>query len=109
MQYDAKMTTSHKMRRKIVVFLSDTEEAIKNISLTQDLCMSSACATPEYTNYTPEFSACLDYIFYERDKFEVEQVIPMPSKEELTLNTGLPSVVFPSDHISLCTDLKLKE
>ncbi|XP_011158190.3 2',5'-phosphodiesterase 12 isoform X1 [Solenopsis invicta] len=87
---------------------SNTEEAIKNISLTQDLCMSSACGTPEYTNYTPEFSACLDYIFYERDKFEVEQVVPMPSKEELTLHTGLPSVVFPSDHISLCADLKFK-
>ncbi|XP_018394353.1 PREDICTED: 2',5'-phosphodiesterase 12 [Cyphomyrmex costatus] len=87
---------------------SNAEEVIKNISLTQDLCMSSACGTPDYTNYTPEFSACLDYIFYERDKFEVEQVIPMPSKEELTLHTGLPSVVFPSDHISLCADLKLK-
>lgn len=88
---------------------SDTEEAIENISLTQDLCMSSACGTPQYTNYTPEFSGCLDYIFYEKDKFEVEQIIPMPSKEELTLHTGLPSVVFPSDHISLCADLKLKE
>ncbi|XP_011338566.1 2',5'-phosphodiesterase 12 isoform X2 [Ooceraea biroi] len=87
---------------------SNTEEAIKDISLTQDLRMSSACGTPEYTNYTPEFSDCLDYIFYEKDKFEVEQVVPMPSKEELTLHTGLPSVVFPSDHISLCADLKLK-
>ncbi|KAL6254856.1 hypothetical protein P5V15_014195 [Pogonomyrmex californicus] len=87
---------------------SNAEETIKNISLTQDLYMSSACGTPEYTNYTPQFSACLDYIFYERDKFEIEQVIPMPSKEELTLHTGLPSVVFPSDHISLCADLKLK-
>ncbi|KMQ88325.1 2 -phosphodiesterase 12-like protein [Lasius niger] len=87
---------------------SNAEEAIENVSLTQDLCMSSACGTPEYTNYTPEFSGCLDYIFYERDKFEVEQIIPMPSKEELTLHTGLPSVVFPSDHISLCADLKLK-
>ncbi|XP_011063535.1 PREDICTED: 2',5'-phosphodiesterase 12 isoform X4 [Acromyrmex echinatior] len=87
---------------------SNTEETVKNISLRQDLCMSSACGVPEYTNYTPEFSACLDYIFYERDKFEVEQVVPMPSKEELTLHTGLPSVVFPSDHISLCADLKLK-
>ncbi|XP_072743590.1 2',5'-phosphodiesterase 12 [Anoplolepis gracilipes] len=87
---------------------SNVEEAVENVSLTQDLLMSSACGTPTYTNYTPAFSACLDYIFYERHKFEVEQVIPMPSKEELTLHTGLPSVVFPSDHISLCADLKLK-
>lgn len=88
---------------------SDAEEAVRNISLMQDLCLSSACGTPVYTNYTPVFSACLDYIFYERNKFDVEQVVPMPSKEELTLHTGLPSVVFPSDHISLCADLKLKE
>ncbi|XP_012224589.1 2',5'-phosphodiesterase 12 isoform X2 [Linepithema humile] len=88
---------------------SNAEEAIENISLTQDFCMSSACGTPEYTNYTPEFSGCLDYIFYERDKFEIQQVIPLPNKDELTLHTGLPSVVFPSDHISLCADLKLKE
>ncbi|XP_011150395.1 2',5'-phosphodiesterase 12 isoform X2 [Harpegnathos saltator] len=88
---------------------SNAEEEVANVSLTQDLRMSSACGTPEYTNYTPNFSACLDYIFYERDKFEVEQVIPMPSKEEITLHTGLPSIVFPSDHISLCADLKFKE
>ncbi|XP_032687861.1 2',5'-phosphodiesterase 12-like [Odontomachus brunneus] len=88
---------------------SNAEEVVENVSLTQDLQMSSACGTPEYTNYTPEFSACLDYIFYERDKLEVEQVIPMPSKEEITLHTGLPSVVFPSDHISLCADLKFKD
>lgn len=88
---------------------SDADEVVENISLEQDLCMSSACGTPEYTNYTPLFADCLDYIFYEKDKFEVEQVVPMPSKEELTLHDGLPSIVFPSDHISLCADLKLKE
>lgn len=87
---------------------SNPEEAVDNISLTQDLSMSSACGTPEYTNYTPEFSGCLDYIFYEKDKFEVQQVVPMPSKEEIILHTGLPSVVLPSDHVSLCVDLKLK-
>lgn len=68
--------------------------------------LSSACGTPKYTNYTGTFSGCLDYIFYQMDHLEVEQVIPMPSEEELSLYTGLPSVVFPSDHISLCVDLK---
>ncbi|KAM0733217.1 2',5'-phosphodiesterase 12 [Formica fusca] len=102
------LMTENYVPETCVDWRSNAEEAIENVSLMQDLCMSSACGTPEYTNYTPEFSGCLDYIFYERDKFEVEQIIPMPSKEELTLHTGLPSVVFPSDHISLCADLKLK-
>lgn len=79
-----------------------------NISLSQNMQFASACGTPEYTNYTVEFSGCLDYIYYQTERLEVEQVIPMPSNEEITLHIAIPSVVFPSDHISLCADLKLK-
>lgn len=82
------------------------EEEIKNVSLRHDLKLSSACGTPEYTNYTPTFSGCLDYIYYERENLGVEQVVPMPSKEEIAAFEGLPSVIFPSDHIALCADLK---
>ncbi|XP_076238085.1 2',5'-phosphodiesterase 12 isoform X2 [Calliopsis andreniformis] len=85
---------------------SSPNEHVENIFLKHDFNLSSACGTPEYTNYTGGFAGCLDYIFYQTDRLEVEQVIPMPSKEELSLYTGLPSVVFPSDHISLCADLK---
>lgn len=82
------------------------EETVKGVSLTYNVRFASACGTPIYTNYTPEFSGCLDYIFYEKNKLEVEQVIPMPNDEELALYVGLPSIVLPSDHISLCADLK---
>ncbi|KAI4492309.1 hypothetical protein M0802_009890 [Mischocyttarus mexicanus] len=85
---------------------SNSEETVKNVSLTSNISFASACGTPMYTNYTPLFSGCLDYIFYEKNKLEVEQVIPMPSLEEVSANVGLPSIVFPSDHISLCADLK---
>ncbi|XP_014603536.1 PREDICTED: 2',5'-phosphodiesterase 12 [Polistes canadensis] len=85
---------------------SNLEETVKDISLTHNISFASACGTPTYTNYTPVFSGCLDYIFYEKNKLEVEQVIPMPSLEEISVNIGLPSIVFPSDHISLCADLK---
>ncbi|XP_076763316.1 2',5'-phosphodiesterase 12 [Xylocopa sonorina] len=85
---------------------SSAEEHVENISIEHDLNLSSACGTPEYTNYTATFSGCLDYIFYQTDHLEVEQVIPMPSKTELSAYTGLPSVVSPSDHIALCADLK---
>ncbi|XP_043681471.1 2',5'-phosphodiesterase 12 isoform X3 [Vespula pensylvanica] len=85
---------------------SNLEETVKGVSLTYNVRFASACGTPIYTNYTPEFSGCLDYIFYEKNKLEVEQVIPMPNDEELALYVGLPSIVLPSDHISLCADLK---
>ncbi|XP_066594023.1 2',5'-phosphodiesterase 12-like isoform X2 [Prorops nasuta] len=83
-----------------------SEEKIENVSLFHDLQMDSACGKLPFTNYTPDFSGCLDYIFYQKDKLSVQQVVPTPSFEELTLHVGLPSVVFPSDHISLCVDLK---
>lgn len=69
--------------------------------------MTSACGTPKYTNFTVGFKDCLDYIYCEKNNFEVKQVIPLPSDEELTANQAIPSVLFPSDHIALVADLKL--
>ncbi|XP_015510986.2 2',5'-phosphodiesterase 12 [Neodiprion lecontei] len=85
---------------------SNPEEAVHSVSLSHDMSFASACGTPEYTNFTKGFADCLDYIYYQTDRLQVEQVIPMPSTEELTEYTALPSVVFPSDHISICADLK---
>lgn len=92
---------------KVFIFQSDAEEKVENISLSQATKLASACGTPEYTNYTVEFNGCLDYIFYETQNLKVTQVIPMPSDEEVKLNQAIPSVVFPSDHISICADLQL--
>ncbi|OAD56041.1 2',5'-phosphodiesterase 12 [Eufriesea mexicana] len=85
---------------------ADPTEMVQDVVLTHDLNLSSACGIPEYTNFTATFSGCLDYIFYQTDYLAVEQVIPIPSKETLKTYTGLPSIVFPSDHLSLCVDLK---
>ena len=53
------------------------------------------------------FKDCLDLILV-FDDLEVEQVVPLPSEEELRANTALPSIVFPSDHLALVCDLKWK-
>lgn len=37
---------------------------------------------------------------------EVEQVIPLPSHQEVTTYAALPSVSHPSDHIALICDLR---
>ena len=74
--------------------------------LRQSIPLKSACATPKYTNFTAGFADCLDYIYYEAPNFEVTQIVPFPSLEELTQHPALPSIVFPSDHIALISDLK---
>ncbi|KAJ8726280.1 hypothetical protein PYW07_000978 [Mythimna separata] len=87
---------------------SNKDEAVNGLSLKQDISLASACGTPPYTNFTAEFADCLDYIFYDKTNLEVEQVIPLPSVEEFKLHTALPSVVFPSDHVALVSDLQFK-
>ncbi|XP_063767983.1 2',5'-phosphodiesterase 12 isoform X2 [Eleginops maclovinus] len=66
----------------------------------------SACGQPAYTNYVGGFHGCLDYIFIQPDSIQVDQVIPLPSHQEVTTYEALPSVAHPSDHIALICDLR---
>lgn len=84
----------------------DVEQAVQDVELRQSFQLDSACGTPKYTNFTAGFADCLDYIFYEKNNLGVAQVVPLPSHEEVTQHTALPSIVFPSDHISLVSDLR---
>uniref|UniRef100_A0A2I3HA10 2',5'-phosphodiesterase 12 n=1 Tax=Nomascus leucogenys TaxID=61853 RepID=A0A2I3HA10_NOMLE len=87
---------------------SNGEEERCNMSLTHFFNLKSACGEPAYTNYVGGFHGCLDYIFIDLNALEVEQVIPLPSHEEVTTRQALPSVSHPSDHIALVCDLKWK-
>ena len=73
--------------------------------MQHNIDLVSACGTVDYTNYTPTFNGMLDYVFIDACHLAVEQVVPMPSHEEVTQYSGLPSVVFPSDHIAQVCDL----
>ncbi|KAJ9577226.1 hypothetical protein L9F63_006200, partial [Diploptera punctata] len=98
------ITTQH-IPEDCIDWSSNKEEEVKGVSLSHSLQFSSACGTPEFTNYTVGFSGCLDYIFYQNNQLEVSQVVPLPSTEELQQHIALPSIVFPSDHIALVADL----
>ncbi|XP_017773871.1 PREDICTED: 2',5'-phosphodiesterase 12-like [Nicrophorus vespilloides] len=74
-------------------------------TLFHPFSFKSACGTPQYTNYTKEFKACLDYIFVET-KMSVVDYVPFPSEDILKKDEGLPSAVFPSDHLPLIADVK---
>ncbi|KAJ2953565.1 hypothetical protein O0L34_g1166 [Tuta absoluta] len=87
---------------------SNENEAVRGVTLVQDTILDSACGTPPFTNFTDGFADCLDYIYYEKSNLEVEQVVPFPSEEELRAHVALPSIVFPSDHIALISDLRFK-
>ena len=82
----------------------DAQELIHDLELSHQLDMQSACGYPEYTNFTQNFTGCLDYIFHDRSTLKVVDIVPMPSHEAVTKDTALPSEKVPSDHLALvCT------
>ncbi|KAH8303927.1 hypothetical protein KR018_001349 [Drosophila ironensis] len=104
-----KLMTEQFIDSTLVDWRSNLEEAVSGVELSQPFKMDSACGTPEYTNFTTLFSGCLDYIYYQKDCFELLQSVPLPTEEEFKANTAIPSVVFPSDHVALIADLKFRE
>jgi len=87
---------------------SQEGEEVVGLALEHDQKFVSASGTPKFTNYTQGFKDCLDYIFIEEGLLEVDQVIPLPSEEELSQHIALPNIVFPSDHVAVVVDLKWK-
>ncbi|XP_070507871.1 2',5'-phosphodiesterase 12 [Chironomus tepperi] len=102
-----KLMTEGHVPQDFIDWGSKPEEAVINVELNQPFKIKSACGTPKFTNYTVGFKECLDYIFYQTDKFSVTKVVEMPSEAELSLHNAIPSVVFPSDHIAIVAELEI--
>ena len=82
------------------------EEQVLGLCIKHSFSMDSACGTPKYTNYTLGFQDCIDYIFYETDKLQVENIVPFPTEDELKKYDAIPNILFPSDHLASVVDLK---
>ncbi|CAN0448111.1 unnamed protein product, partial [Scytosiphon promiscuus] len=69
---------------------------------TLDLALASG--TPAFTNFTPEFTETLDYVFVDGGRREEKAAAGSDGSTSAT-TPGLPSEAFPSDHVSLVVDL----
>lgn len=69
----------------------------------------SACGIPDFTNFAGNFVGTLDYVLVDDNLFQVDDVFPSFTLDEVSEEVALPSSKFPSDHISLLCDLSWKE
>ncbi|KAF4683086.1 hypothetical protein FOZ62_026710 [Perkinsus olseni] len=89
-----------------------TEDAVGPLRLPSGPFMSSAKTLlgkePEFTNYTPTWQGCLDYVFYKegRGKLQSLSMDPLPSVDILTKQGTLPNSDIPSDHVPLKVNFK---
>lgn len=67
---------------------------------------------PSYTTWKiredgGEVCHCIDYVFYSRDTFSVENCLMFPNADEVGKNR-VPSFKYPSDHFSLAVDFQIR-
>lgn len=100
----------HWKEAKSFEFRAAPVAADKTLNLPESIAhpfnFASGCEIPDFTTYTPEFIDTLDYILYDQDKLQCLKSIPMFQRHQVS--PGLPNAVFPSDHIAIACDLKVK-
>lgn len=95
-----------------VFALNIQDPLLQDDAAPEDPVIESAQGEPAYTTWKvrEEGEQChtIDYIFYSSSAFSVNALLDFPSGE--TLGAGrVPSFQYPSDHFSLCADLRLKD
>lgn len=61
-----------------------------------------------FTNYTPNFSGVIDYIWYSSNGLSVAGLLGDIDKEYMQRVPGFPNYHFPSDHIALLAEFVVK-
>jgi hypothetical protein len=61
------------------------------------------------THAVPGYANTLDWICVDSARLDIVGVAPLPPLEELTRDVAMPSVEWPSDHVSLCCDLEWRD
>ncbi|CAO3640346.1 unnamed protein product [Mucor fragilis] len=62
----------------------------------------------DITNYTPGYKGTLDYIWYTSNTLDVMSLLGGVSQDYLDKVVGFPNPHFPSDHIPLMTEVRIK-
>ena len=61
------------------------------------------------THAVPGYANTLDWVCVDATQLRVDGVAPLPPLEALTRHVAMPSVEWPSDHVSLCCDLSWRD
>ena len=54
------------------------------------------------------FSGVIDFVFYEKNAFELKKVLPLPYGDKLDKQTPFPNQYQPSDHLAIIFEFKIK-
>jgi CCR4-NOT transcription complex subunit 6 len=84
---------------------------LSRVGMTHPFSLKSAYAAIgelSFTNYTPEFTDVIDYIWYSSNALHVTGLLGEVDKEYLQRVPGFPNYHFPSDHLALLAEFSVK-
>nr|CAG8435066.1 7323_t:CDS:2 [Entrophospora candida] len=61
-----------------------------------------------FTNFTPTFTGVIDYIWYSTNTLNVTKLLGGVDEEYISKIVGFPNAHFPSDHIIISTEFRVK-
>ncbi|KAI9298037.1 hypothetical protein K502DRAFT_300081 [Neoconidiobolus thromboides FSU 785] len=76
--------------------------------LSQQLILKSAYRGLNFTNFTPTFTGVIDYIWYTPMSLTISHTLGPIDPYYCSKFVGFPNVHFPSDHIPLLIEVKIK-
>ncbi|KAJ5823530.1 Leucine rich repeats (2 copies) [Penicillium robsamsonii] len=84
---------------------------LSRVGMTHPFKLKSAYSSMgelSFTNYTSDFTAILDYIWYSSNTLHVSALLGEVDKEYLRRVPGFPNFHFPSDHVALLAEFTVK-
>ncbi|CAG8480962.1 1422_t:CDS:2 [Funneliformis mosseae] len=79
--------------------------------LSHKLSLKSSYSNIEelpFTNFTPSFTGVIDYIWYSTNTLSVTGLLGGIDKEYLSKMVGFPNAHFPSDHVVILAEFRVK-
>jgi len=87
-----------------------TDEDFPAVKLPESFPKLSSAVDPPpaFTHYVGGFQAALDHVLHS-NQLRCTSFAPMPTEEDVTVETAMPSPSLPSDHVSLVCDFVVEE
>jgi len=86
--------------------VNGTDDREQRIRWGERVENDQASGEPAFTSCTEIFACTLDYIWFLEDRVCVEELLELPSFEYAAQERGLPSIHYPSDHVTMMAKLK---
>lgn len=99
---------------RLAYLYQKNDKEFLSVTSSNDFLKGNCIHEPYLTHFTADFKATVDYLFYEKNSFEVNKILRLPNFKQISeidskrcLISVLPNWLYPSDHFSLAFEMEI--